>query len=504
VTLRAWTVALLLAGRVAAAQVPVTVRLEDAGTGPGPTLLIRALAGPHLVIEPGTTQAVLTRDRVYRETVIILGRDAAVDGTVHGDVIVVGGNLHLHPGSVVTGRAVAYGGGVYESALSTSASTMAFRDFTYDVVPLPSGGYAVRYRSFFDRPATAVAWPDIFGVRFPTYDRTNGVSLTAGPVVAPPRTTLIIEPTVSYRSELGVVDPGLAASVDISSRTTVQARMERGTFSNEDWIWPDYLNSAATLLAGHDVRNHFRATRGEASVSRRWRWESSEIEPFFGARLERDESVRPDSNAQAGPWSFSGRRERDDMLRPNPPIDDGSIFSGLAGIRMQWFPEAFSALLRVDVEGGGFTHRGNDSTTSPSFVQTTLNGVIQFPTFKTQSLRLETHAVISFADSTPRQRWAYVGGSGSITTLELLERGGDQLFYFDGRYNIPLERIQLPFLGPPVFTIREILAGADVGGFPSLAQAIGTRLSAGAVYIEYLVDPAGRRGHFGGGLSVSR
>src|SRR5262252_808176 len=151
---------LLLAGRVAAAQGPV-VRLEDPGSGPGPSLLMRALAGPHVLIEPGPTRAVLSRDADYRETVIVLGRDAAVDGTVHGDVIVVGGNLHLHPGSVVTGRAVAFGGGVYESALSTVGSTMAFRDFTYDIDPLPSGGFALRYRSFFDRPASAVAWPDI-------------------------------------------------------------------------------------------------------------------------------------------------------------------------------------------------------------------------------------------------------------------------------------------------------------------------------------------------------
>jgi hypothetical protein len=501
VTLRVWTAALLLvSGVAAAAQGQVTVRLEDPGSGRGPTLLMRALAGPHILIEPGPTRAVLPRDTVYRETVIVLGREAAVDGTVRGDVIVVGGDLHLHPRSVVTGRAVAFGGGVYESALSSVGSTLAFRDFTYDVTPLATGGYALRYRSFVERPLAPVTWPDFYGVRIPRYDRTNGLTLTGGPLVAPPSTSLLLEPTVSYRSQLGVVDPGFGISV--GTRTTVQARVERGTFSNEDWIWPDYLNSAATVLIGHDTRNHYRANRGQASVSRFWRWSESEIEPYFGARLERAESVRPDSFAQGGPWSFSGRQGRDDMLRPNPPISNGSIFSGLAGIRMQWYPESFSASLGVDLEGGGFERRGNDSlTASPSFVQTTISGLVQFPTFGTQSLRLETHAVFSLADSTPRQRWAYVGGSGSIETLALLERGGDQLFYFDGRYNIPIEPIQLPLLGPPVFTIREVLAGADVRRFPSLAQAVGARLSAGPFYVQFLVDPAARHGHFGVGLS---
>jgi hypothetical protein len=52
-----------------------------------------------------------------------------------------------------------------------------------------------------------------------------------------------------------------------------------------------------------------------------------------------------------------------------------------------------------------------------------------------------------------------------------------------------------------VFTIREVLAGADVRRFPSLAQAVGARLSAGPFYVQFLVDPAAGHGHFGVGLS---
>ena len=78
----------------------------------------------------------------------------------------------------------------------------------------------------------------------------------------------------------------------------------------------------------------------------------------------------------------------------------------------------------------------------------------------------------------PRQRWAYVGGPGTFPTLELLELGGDQLVYIDGRYNIPLDRLQLPFVGPPIVTLRDALGGAAVGRFPTIHQAIGSSLAA--------------------------
>src|SRR5262249_11488786 len=154
--------------------------------------------------------------------------------------------------------------------------------------------------------------------------------------------------------------------------------------------------------------------------------------------------------------------------------------------------------------------------------QATLDGSIAFPTFGTQSLQLDARAVASWASEpvhtvipfpgvagnerrgAPRQRWAYLGGWGSIPTLGLLERGGDELIYLDGRYNIPIDRVQLPFLGPPVVALRSVLGGADVQRWPSLAQAVGIRLSVSRAYAEWLIDPANRHNFFGVGLSIAR
>jgi len=77
--------------------------------------------------------------------------------------------------------------------------------------------------------------------------------------------------------------------------------------------------------------------------------------------------------------------------------------------------------------------------------------------------------------------------------------------YLDGRYLIPIDRIRLPVANaPPIITLRDAIGGADIGRAPSLHQAIGLRLSLSAAYVEFMVDPATRKHHFGFGLSLIR
>jgi hypothetical protein len=208
------------------------------------------------------------------------------------------------------------------------------------------------------------------------------------------------------------------------------------------------------------------------------------------------------------------------MLRPNPRIDDGTITSGIAGASARWAGADVQGRALLDFEAGvSNPSRFDDSN---GFVQATFDGYVQFPTFKTQTLRIDGHFVVSGAGEisgdrvstasglpdprtrVPRQRWAYVGGPGSVPTLELLERGGDQLVYIDGRYNIPIDRFQLPLVGPPIVTLREVLAGADVGKFPSIAQSMGVRLAAGPIYVQFMFDPDSRSSRFGAGLALAR
>ena len=218
----------------------------------------------------------------------------------------------------------------------------------------------------------------------------------------------------------------------------------------------------------------------------------------LGALGERARSVRPDTGAGGGPWSVFGRHSREHMLRPNPPVERGTIVSGLGGARLEWSDQGVSATATADVEA---------PWTAPDdrrFVQTTLDGSVSFPTFGVQHLEVESHAVLTAGDTAPPQRYAYLGGAGTLPTFELLEFGGDHLFFAEGRYVIPLDRVQIRFLGEPTVTLRYITGAAGVGRLPSLEQNVGARLAISLLRIDYLVDPASHRSKFGLGVSLFR
>jgi hypothetical protein len=420
-------------------------------------------------------------------------------------VIVIGGDLYMHPGAEISGRAIAIGGGVYEStAAHVGGGVQAYREFTYDIARIP-GGWALTYQATqtADEP---FAVQGTYGLRMPTYDRSDGLSLAVAPSFALPHTRIRVEPRGTYRLQLGRLDPSVLIVDSIGRRTALHLSVGRSTFSNDAWIWSDPINSLEVLWRGDDSRNYFRATRGELTVDRSWRHPTTTLAMYVGTRLENATSVRPGPNPTSGPWSFLARKDPDDMRRPNPPVALGTTGSLLGGVNLRWTTSDISAGLRLDEELGAFSQDcgGCDLNTGSDFAQTTIDGTIAFPTFGTQRLRVDGHAVITSHGETPAQRWAYIGGPGSIPTIEMLSLGGDQLVYLDARYDIPIDRVTLPLVGPPVITLREILGGAALGRFPTLAQAAGVRLSVSFVYVEELVDPVTRHRHFSYGVTIGR
>jgi hypothetical protein len=259
--------ALLVVSSALGATAQDTIHLRDPGPGSGPQVLAQALATPYVVIPPATTRALLGRDTPYARTVIVLGRDVVVEGAIRGDVIVVGGDLYMHPGADITGQAIAIGGGVYESsAAHIGGGVRAYREFTYQVTRV-SGGWELTYQQIetAGQPQTVQG---IYGVQVPTYDRSNGLSLAIAPSLALPRTGVRVEPRVTYRSQLGRLDPSVVVVDSLDRRTALRASVGRSTFSNDAWIWTDFVNSLEVLWRGDDSRNYFRATRGAVTRSR--------------------------------------------------------------------------------------------------------------------------------------------------------------------------------------------------------------------------------------------
>lgn len=497
---RAALLALLAWGGTARAQQPVVI-LRDSATGS--RLLAAALAGPYRLVVPSQEPYVVARDSVVPGPLVVLGRDVVVDGAIEGDVFVVNGALYTHPGARVVGNVVTFGGGIYESALATIVGgRVSIRDFTYDVRPMREG-YVLTYRRVIVPAPSRLNWIGPIGFRVPTYDRTNGLSIPISPTFTIPALATDIEPSVTYRSQLGQWDAAGTVSATFRPAFTLRLDGGRSTATNESWIHPDFVNSIGALLEGDDIRNYYRATRVAGSLSYRWNVGPGYVEPFIAGRWERATTVRPDSFALGGPWSLFGRDDIDDMLRPNPPVDDGDISSLLVGAAFQWKGSAVGAAVNAGVELGGTSEMASLAEAS-NFAQATLDGRVTVRTFGAQRLRIDAHAVLTTPGTTPRQRWAYLGGPGTLITLPPLEQGGDELVYLSGSYDYPLTQLQLPLVGPPTLTLRSVLGSAGVRALPALEQGIGGRVSLSYFYGELLVDPVTRHGASIIGISLTR
>lgn len=340
--------------------------------------------------------------------------------------------------------------------------------------------------------------PGFYGARLPLYDRVNGVSFAAGPLVTLRVARLEVEPVLTYRSNLGVFDPLVVARIGNPGGARLQLAAGRTTSTNDAWIWSNPVNSAAVLGFGIDTRNYYRAERAEATFRRRWFSASGAMEPYLGARGERDRSVGFDSLPASTPWSMSGREAADRMLRPNPPVANITLRSAIAGLVATWETDAFTAAFSLDNEAA-------DATGGVGrFVQSTLDGEISFRTFGTQSFTFSTHLVGTVGDSAPPQRRAYLGGPGTLPTLDLLSLGGDQLVYLSGDYRIPLERITVNLLGSPSITLHQAIAAAGVSKLPAFEQTLALRVEWSFLRVAFNVDPARHKSNVAVGLASMR
>ncbi len=489
--------ALLVAHPAHKADAQSRLNIVEPAPGRAGSLLAEILARPYAARLPDVRQVEIPTDSTFDSTLVVLGSDLMFSGTVHGDLVVVGGDLHLRPGASVSGRAVAFGGGVYPARVGDSLPEMiAFRDLTFDL-RLGSGDViGLVYRPIArDYRRDVFSLPGLYGLKVPAYDRVNGLSVTAGARLRLLDERLALDPSVTYRSDLGEVDPGLGAALKVGGNN-VSLRAERGTFSNDLWSRPDMVNSFTSLFFGRDSRNYWRAWRLEGSLGREHMLSNGTLAASAGARWEDARSVGPDVGTNSGPWSvFRSNDEVKGMLRPNPPVMNGSILSALAEGTWTVFKDGMRGRSTLRLEAP------LSATDDSRWLQGTLNAELMMPTFGNQILSFTAHGVATAGDTPPPQRWAYMGGSSTIATMNPLEQGGDVLLYLDASYVVPLPKPQLPFAGVPVFALRYAVGGAGIGSLPSLTQNVGGGIGFSMVRLDLLVDPSSGRTSFG--LSVS-
>jgi hypothetical protein len=365
-------------------------------------------------------------------------------------------------------------------------------------------------------PATGieVELDGVQGIHALAYDRVNGVSLEGGFLVSADTGRFEMQPSITYRSNLGAFDPGVDVAWHASERTAIELSAGRRTLTNDGWIRSALQNSVFTLAAGLDARNYYRANRAEARVRRRGVVWSGDWELLGWAQTERAWSVGPDpatvacdvpeslcGTADLIPHAWSAFRHDDrlsGMLRGNPRVDDGRISSvGMDG-DWRWATDSAGAQAHVRLEAPV------DAPGDARWLQLSAGGVFATPTFDGQHLRLEARAVLTAGDEAPPQRFASIGGSGTIPTASLLGSGGDQLLFLESDYGITVSRIVLGRAGSPEISARYVIGGADAEWLPTLTQNFGLRLRVSILRVDVMHDPASGRTSLGGGFAWGR
>jgi hypothetical protein len=447
------------------------------------------------------------------DLVVVGPAEVKLEGQVDGSVAVLGGQLYLRPDSRVGGPIGVLGGGVYPSARArydeiseaNTATTVqvrpdtasaredadehAARDSAEDASLTPATGdgdttaLAVRVKG----PSRGLRFSPLF-TPFPTYDRVNGASVSAGATVLlrgqelGPRLDAwgtvrrFNRPGGTARLTVPVVDRDVAAVAEAS----------RGTRTNDAWSIGDLANSAAAVLAGSDYRDYYDADRLSLTLGRRYVRPIIPGESWFGPRaavlVEKATSL-----AQREHWSLVHGRG---LRRPNPGVDDGTVVSALVGFgyRKRWLTSRF--------DGDAQAERGLASAGDFGFTQLSVDGTYQARAIRMHQLSVRFHGMLPVGgDGAPQQRWAILGGATTLPTLPVAARRGDHLVYVASSYAIPFQRVYLPYIGQPSFELWHAAGTAWATGdrMPAWTQNVGAGIAFPLVHARVVIDPAADR-----------
>lgn len=465
--------ALLVAAGAGAQQLPVeTVGASDVALDRRLTRLLRA--DPVIL----TRDTLLARGDTLRGSVLVLDATLIVEGVITGDLVVVDAGAFVRPTAVVRGDLVNMGGGLYRSELASVGGT---------IIDLPTASYRVvrepdRILIVAADSPSPLKLDGLWGFQPPAYDRVNGVTAVWGARYRLPRLgdlTPTVHGEVGWLTQRG--EPTYALSAEVRYRATaLEGGYEKGWDTNEDWIRGDLLNSINYAWSGRDVRNYHR-------VERRWvgaRRELGDVQKsFYGVVGVRGQVEDAGSLTGGDPWHLLG-----DEARPNPGIDEGRTTSVIASFDLEWHG-------RETDFGGGVEYEAARDWLDGDF---TFDRVAAWGDWAMHALADHTLEIEFFVQQPlgsavlPLQEWSFVGGTGTLQTLELAEYRGDRVIYVESKYIIPLpERVAVPYLGVPDL---ELIHGAGMawieGEDPALRQEVGARLQFFVVYVRYMVDPA--------------
>lgn len=455
----------------------------------------RAVRIARALIARGSYQ-VISGDTVLPPTfqatgdLVITTGDVRLEGTVAGEVAVLGGGLFVRPGARIDGRIAVLGGGVYPSGLATVG----------EIVRLPPGARASE--AALAAPVEEAAVPEIvvrvesppavrfeplgfFGFLAPGYDRVNAVTLR-GAVRWSVRTRggeATVVPSLAYYSARGELGGGASAVIPVYPTLALELDGGRTVATNDAWVRSDILNTLAALTFANDLRDYYQADVARVTLRRALQDPVLEgdftLIPFLAGQLERGRPLRART-----PWSLFGD---DEDWRGNLQVPELSIGSVSAGTAARW-------------KGGTTSFEGNlaleqavYSSDERLFTQLVGDGSWAMDGLaSTDVFSVAAHLSGSFGRTAPRQRWSFVGGVTTLPTAEPAFERGDNVVFVRSVYGRMLPAIVLPLAGVPTAEIIHAIGTAWTRGgrAPQWRQNLGLGLRFAVLEAAFYLDPA--------------
>jgi hypothetical protein len=322
---------------------------------------------------------------------------------------------------------------------------------------------------------------------FPTYDRVNGLTLSASANINPTREVggPVINLWGSYRfeqeNELG---GGVRWRVPLgvaSLRLTGEA--SRATRTMDGWIRGDVANSVRALVLGRDYRDYWDADVLRVMVERpvgtplvagrTW------LGPRLGVQLSNDRALETQS-----PWALV---DREYLERVNPPAIEGTFVSLLAGTEYHWRGQSSTFDGDVNLEHA-LSAPGN-----AGFTQALVQATYSARALRTHSMLVRVRGMTPLGGDAPPQRRGILGGAGSLATEPIAHFRGDHLVFIESSYIVPINNIVVPLVGSPSLEAVHLAGAAWTGDDePQWVQNAGVGVIFALARARVVINPAER------------
>ncbi|HEU4885975.1 MAG TPA: hypothetical protein VFT45_27305 [Longimicrobium sp.] len=464
---------------------------------------------PQISGDDHSTAARIAREVLARNTYVYIDRDTTLgpdfrapgdlvvydaevrlEGSVEGSAVVIGGDFWIRPGGRVGGSVAVIGGGVYPAGLAVVDRdsihyTRPGAELQIETRPTGREGEYVASAEIIHPPRPPFFAPAVGP--FPTYDRVNGLTLSASANLHPTREEggPVINIWGAYRFEQeNKLGAGVRWRVPLGvENLQLTGEASRATRTMDGWMRGDVANSVRALALGRDYRDYWDSdvlrVMVERPVGKPLIAGETWLGPRLGVQLSNDRALEA-----RGPWALL---DREGLERFNPPAIEGTFVSLLAGTVYHWRGRTSSFVGDLNLE------HAFSAPDDAEFTQTLVQASYTAKALRTHSMLVRFRAMAPIGGDAPPQRRGILGGGGSLPTEPITRFRGDHLVFIESSYIIPINNIILPIVGSPSVEAVHLAGAAWTGDDePQWVQNAGVGVIFALARARMVINPAER------------